>query len=128
VISVAVFVIAWLPPVIEQLQPGTGNLRKLYDTFSDPSEPFVGARASVKAIVGRFNLFGAVDRRRAQGPAQHTELHRLLLVRDSRRRVTVVGMETARRVELSLFGGALCPPPFWDWSPPCGSSGRSSST
>ena len=57
-ISVGVFVIAWLPPVIEQLQPGTGNLRKLYDTFSNPDEPFVGARASIKAIVGRFNLFG----------------------------------------------------------------------
>src|SRR3954451_8212890 len=57
-ISVAVFVIAWLPPLIEQLQPGTGNLRKLYDTFSSPAEPFVGPRAAIKAIVGRFNVFG----------------------------------------------------------------------
>jgi len=57
-ISVGVFVIAWLPPVIEQLQPGTGNLRKLYDTFSNPDEPVVGVRAAIKAFVGRFNLFG----------------------------------------------------------------------
>ena len=51
-------VVAWLPPVIEQLHPGTGNLRKLYHQFSDPGEPFVGARAAIKAVVGRFNLLG----------------------------------------------------------------------
>jgi hypothetical protein len=57
-IGTATLVVAWLPPVIEQLRPGTGNLRKLYHQFSDPGEPFVGTRAAVKAMVGRFNLFG----------------------------------------------------------------------
>ena len=57
-ISVAVLVVSWLPPVIEQLQPGTGNLRKLYRQFSDPGEPFVGPVAALKAMAGRFNLFG----------------------------------------------------------------------
>ena len=57
-ISTAVFLVAWLPPVIEQLRPGTGNMRKLYHQFTNPGEPFVGTRAAVKAMVGRFNLFG----------------------------------------------------------------------
>ena len=57
-IATATMVVAWLPPVIEQLHPGTGNLRKLYHQFSDPGAPFVGTRAALKAMIGRFNLFG----------------------------------------------------------------------
>ncbi len=57
-IGTATLIVAWLPPVIEQLQPGTGNLRKLYEQFTDPGEPFVGSRAAVKAMIGRFNLLG----------------------------------------------------------------------
>mgnify|MGYP000131311575 CR=1 FL=1 len=41
------------PDVIEQLRPGTGNLRKLYHQFSDPGAPFVGTRAAIKAMIGR---------------------------------------------------------------------------
>jgi hypothetical protein len=48
----------WAPPVIEQLQTGTGNLRKIYDQFSEPGEPFVGVGAALKAMIGRFNLLG----------------------------------------------------------------------
>ena len=57
-IATATMIIAWLPPVIEQLHPGTGNLRKLYHQFSDPGAPFVGAAAALKAMIGRFNLLG----------------------------------------------------------------------
>ncbi|MGZ4791144.1 MAG: hypothetical protein ACXWBO_04710, partial [Ilumatobacteraceae bacterium] len=57
-IATATMVVSWLPPVIEQLRPGTGNMRKLYHQFTDPGEPFVGARAAIKAMVGRFNVFG----------------------------------------------------------------------
>ena len=57
-IATATMIIAWLPPVIEQLRPGTGNLRKLFHQFSDPGAPFVGSRAAIKAMIGRFNLFG----------------------------------------------------------------------
>ncbi len=57
-IATATMIVAWLPPVIEQLHPGTGNLRKLYHQFSDPGAPFVGTAAALKAMVGRFNLFG----------------------------------------------------------------------
>jgi hypothetical protein len=58
VIATATMIVCWLPPVIEQLHPGTGNMRKLYHQFTDPGEPFVGARAAIKAMIGRFNLFG----------------------------------------------------------------------
>ena len=58
VIATATMVVSWLPPVIEQLHPGSGNMRKLYHQFSDPGEPFVGARAAIKAMVGRFNILG----------------------------------------------------------------------
>ena len=57
-IGSATMIVAWLPPVIEQLHPGTGNLRKLFHQFSDPGEPFVGPRAAIKAMIGRFNLLG----------------------------------------------------------------------
>jgi hypothetical protein len=57
-IATTTMIIAWLPPVIEQLRPGTGNLRKLYHQFSDPGAPFVGMTAAIKAMIGRFNLFG----------------------------------------------------------------------
>ena len=57
-IATATMIVAWLPPVIEQLHPGEGNLRKLYHQFTDPGAPFVGARAAIKAMIGRFNLLG----------------------------------------------------------------------
>lgn len=57
-IATATMIVAWLPPVIDQLRPGTGNLRKIYHQFTDPGAPFVGSRAAIKAMVGRFNLLG----------------------------------------------------------------------
>lgn len=57
-VATATLIVSWLPPVIEQLRPGTGNMRKLYHQFTDPGEPFVGVRAALKAMIGRFNLFG----------------------------------------------------------------------
>jgi hypothetical protein len=57
-VATAILIVAWLPPVIEQFHPGTGNLRKLYDQFSDPDVPFIGISATVKAMVGRFNVLG----------------------------------------------------------------------
>jgi len=51
VIATATTIVCWLPPVIEQLRPGTGNMRKLYHQFTEPGEPFVGARAAIKAML-----------------------------------------------------------------------------
>ncbi|MGD9703136.1 MAG: hypothetical protein AB7Q42_15810 [Acidimicrobiia bacterium] len=52
------FVVAWLPPLIEQYRPGTGNLRKLFDEFSSPAEPYVGLWSAAKAMAGELNLLG----------------------------------------------------------------------
>lgn len=57
-VSAGVMIVAWLPPVVDQLHPGIGNMRKLYHQFSDPGAPFVGTSAALKAMVGRFNLLG----------------------------------------------------------------------
>lgn len=57
-IAGATLIVVWLPPVVEQLRPGTGNLRKLYHQFSDPAVPFVDTSVALKALVARFNLFG----------------------------------------------------------------------
>jgi hypothetical protein len=56
--SAAITVVAWIPPVIQQFQPGTGNLRKLYDEFATPDQPAVGPRVAVKAMTGELNAFG----------------------------------------------------------------------
>lgn len=56
--SVGVSVVMWLPPVIEQLQPGPGNLRRIWDHFTNPPEETVGLRAAIKALAGEFNLAG----------------------------------------------------------------------
>ena len=57
-ISTGVFVLMWLPPLIEQRRAGTGNLRLLYDEFRNPGEPLVGMRAALKAMAGQLNLVG----------------------------------------------------------------------
>jgi len=102
-ISVAVMIVGWLPPVIEQLQPGEGNLRKLFHQFTDPGEPFIGTRAAIKAMVGRFNLFGPwiIDARK--NPRSDPNYLGFLLF------VVLVGAalwwawKRRERVELSLF-------------------------
>ena len=57
-LSAVLFVLVWLPPLIEQFRPGTGNLRKLWDEFSSPAAPYVGSGAALKAMAGMFNLAG----------------------------------------------------------------------
>ena len=103
-IASATFVVSWLPPVIEQLHPGTGNMRKLYHQFTDPGEPFVGARAAIKAMVGRFNLARSVADRSAERSAEHAQLPR---VRSLRRAASGAALWWAWRrrepVEFALF-------------------------
>jgi len=48
----------WLPPVIEQLQPGPGNLRRVWEHFANPPDETVGLRAAFRALAGEFNLAG----------------------------------------------------------------------
>lgn len=56
--TVGITALMWLPPVIEQFQPGTGNLRRLWEHFTSPESATVGLRAAVKAAAGEFNLLG----------------------------------------------------------------------
>lgn len=51
-------VLMWAPPVIEQFQDGTGNLRRLLEHFTSPESATVGVWAAVKAMAGEFNLWG----------------------------------------------------------------------
>lgn len=57
-LSAGVIVVMWLPPVIEQLRPGPGNLGRLWRHFSQPSEETVGIMAALKAMAGELNLAG----------------------------------------------------------------------
>jgi hypothetical protein len=56
--SAAVTFVMWLPPVIEQLQPGPGNLRRVWEHFTSPPDETVGIRAAFRALAGEFNLAG----------------------------------------------------------------------
>jgi hypothetical protein len=56
--SAAVSFVMWLPPVIEQLQPGPGNLRRVWEHFTSPPDETVGFRAAFRALAGEFNLAG----------------------------------------------------------------------
>lgn len=56
--SAAVTFVMWLPPVIEQLQPGPGNLRRVWEHFTNPPDETVGLRAAFRALAGEFNLAG----------------------------------------------------------------------
>lgn len=48
----------WIPPIIEQFDVGTGNLRKLYDEFASPDEAVVGWSRGLQAFAGELNLLG----------------------------------------------------------------------
>jgi hypothetical protein len=53
--------VLWLPPVVEQLTADDawpGNIRILYDHFSEPDEDTVGLGAAVDAFAGELNVAG----------------------------------------------------------------------
>ncbi len=56
--SVALMAIMWVPPVVEQLRPGSGNLHRLWDHFTDPPSDTVGFVAALKAMAGELNILG----------------------------------------------------------------------
>jgi hypothetical protein len=63
-IAVAVTVVMWLPPVIDQVRRDPGNLRILWHHFTASTEPdgsprpFVGLGAAIKAFAGEIALPG----------------------------------------------------------------------
>ena len=56
--SAVVTVVMWLPPVVEQFQPGTGNLRRVWEHFTSPPSETVGVASAVRAMAGEMNLAG----------------------------------------------------------------------
>ena len=59
VVSAVVGAVSLIPPGYEQLTRSPGNLRRLWQHFGHPPEPYVGVRAGVKAFAGEFNLLGS---------------------------------------------------------------------
>ena len=57
-ISAAIGLLMWIPPIIQQLRPGPGNLGRLWRHFSLPNEDTVGLSAAVRAMVGELNMAG----------------------------------------------------------------------
>jgi hypothetical protein len=47
-----------VPPVIEQLRDGTGNLARLWRHFSNPPEESIGVGTALKGFAGEYNLLG----------------------------------------------------------------------
>ncbi len=56
--SAAALVLIWIPPIVDQLRRDPGNLRILWDHFSQPADPAVGLWAGFKAFAGEFNVLG----------------------------------------------------------------------
>lgn len=56
--SALVLTLMWIPPMIEQLRPGPGNLGRLWGHFTSPTESTVGFGAALRAMAGEFNLAG----------------------------------------------------------------------
>ena len=50
--------VMWLPPVIEQLLPGRGNLKRVWSHFTEPPSDTVGFRVAARAMAGEMNLGG----------------------------------------------------------------------
>ena len=60
-VSVGLGVILWLPPVIQQLTGEHGNLRILYDHFTNPPEEAVGPRTGLRVILVHLNPWRLVS-------------------------------------------------------------------
>jgi hypothetical protein len=61
-VAVAVGVLLWLPPLIQQLTARTGNLTIIYDHFSAPPETPIGARRGVDLLLVHLNPWNLVIR------------------------------------------------------------------
>lgn len=80
VITVAVTVAMWLPPLIDQLRREPGNLRILWDHFTASTNPdgspraFVGLTSALKAFAGEFAVPGPWIRGPFREPAESPNL------------------------------------------------------
>ena len=59
--SVALGVLLWLPPVIQQLTGENGNLRILYEHFTNPPEEAVGFGVGIRVMLVHLNPWRLVS-------------------------------------------------------------------
>jgi hypothetical protein len=74
VLSGIVAVLAWLPPVIDEITREPGNLTRLWRHFVDPPEELAGLRRSSTAFVNEFNLLGTWSVARDRQPTDSPDL------------------------------------------------------
>jgi hypothetical protein len=74
ILSAVVALVAWLPPVIDQMTRDPGNLTRLWRHFGDPPEELAGLRRSLTAFVNEFNLFGTWSVGRDRQPTDSPDL------------------------------------------------------
>jgi hypothetical protein len=55
-LALACLVVAWLPPLVENLMGSPGNLTRLVEYFSDPAVEPIGVRQALPFVFFRFNL------------------------------------------------------------------------
>jgi hypothetical protein len=58
--SLALLVVLWLPPLIDQLRGEPGNARRLIGYFSDSNNPTVGLRQALSVVLTRFDAWHVV--------------------------------------------------------------------
>ncbi len=82
--GVGLFIVLWVPPVIDQIVHSPGNLRVIRDHFSSPPDPPIGLGDGVNALLTQLNpfkLFGAqLVRDGNQRPVSGARLPGVLLV------------------------------------------------
>jgi hypothetical protein len=61
-LSLALAILLWTPPVIDQITHSPGNLSILWHHFTDPPEPVVGAREGLRALLANLNPWRLVER------------------------------------------------------------------
>ena len=103
-VSVVVGAVSLIPPVYEQLTRSPGNLRRLWQHFGNPPEPYVGVRAGVKAFAGEFNLLGSWVTGRHHEPTASPNIVGLLAMLALVTGGLWVAWRRRDRATLALFG------------------------
>jgi hypothetical protein len=72
-VAVALGVVLWIPPVIDQIVHSPGNLVALRDHFSDPPEDPIGLSEGIRVFLAELNPWSLLTRTAvAEGQAQAT--------------------------------------------------------
>ncbi len=61
-VSLVVAILVWVPPVIDQIVHSPGNLSIVWQHFTDPPEPAIGAREGLRALLANLNPWKLVER------------------------------------------------------------------